>query len=68
MSPPRRERLDPEPLRVLLADMDRRRLVVGTVASGTAIREALEVGPTVHLADRIAIACGHHPAELWMDW
>jgi len=36
--------------------------------SGSAVRIAAQLGLTDQEADRWAIRCGLHPAEVWPDW
>jgi hypothetical protein len=58
------------PLRPLLdaAELTESALARHVHANGTAIRMAAAAGCTVSEADRWAVRCGFHPAEIWPDW
>jgi hypothetical protein len=66
---PRIER--PFPLATLLAAVGESspwRLCRIVGASGSTVTAAARHGCTEMQADRWAVACGYHPAEVWSDW
>lgn len=50
------------------AELSRSGLQTVSKASGEDLRIAAEEGLTVAQADKWAVRCGFHPAEIWVDW